>query len=323
MNLSLSGFLNKLLTINPFIEVAVRRLYWSNIKHLYKYGLFLNKQTKTSSNVKIDFNNVLKWLRVKGVSKGSTLVVHSSYESLESSGISPPEIIEMLIDFLGSEGTLAMPAIRKYSSNSNVYNYLENSEIEEVTIYNPRKTKISTGALPFYMLRDERSFISRHPLNSMVAIGRLAESMMENNLNGYKPTPCGVNSSWNYCIKNNAYIVGIGINLVHSLTIVHVAEDTLDDNWPIKNWYRDRTFKIIDRDFESTRIVRERRPKYGTLYFAERTLQRDLLREGILEKIRIDNVKVEILNSIELMNFLKRKNQNGYPYFGFSKKQKK
>lgn len=320
--MSLSRFLNKLLTLSPLVEVSVRKLYWNNINYFYRYKKIFNQQSKGHLVNKLDFNNILSLLRKKGVYKGSTLIVHSSYESIESSGISPPHIIDKLISFLGPEGTLAMPAIRKYSNNSNVYKYLTDTEIDETFTYNTLKTKIWTGALPFFMVRDKRSFISRHPLNSMVAIGRLAKSMMKNNLKGNKPTPCGVNSSWNYCVENNALVVGIGIDLVHSLTIMHVAEDILGEKWYIKNWYRDRKFKIIDRDFDTTITVKERRPKWGTLYFAERSLQRDLINDGILETFNIDSVKVEILNSKKLINYLINKNKNGYPYFGFQQKNK-
>ena len=157
--------------------------------------------------------------------------------------------------------------------------------------------------------------ISRFPLNTLVAIGPLAKPMMENNLIEGLPTACGINSAWKFCLDNNAYIIGLGIDLTGCLTMIHSAEDILDNKWPIKNWYRKRIFKIIDKEFETIKIVRERHPKWGTLHWAGRTLCKDLIKNNILQTQNIDGITIEVLKSKDLIDFLNSKNSKGYPYF--------
>ena len=59
----------------------------------------------------------------------------------------------------------------------------------------------------------------------MAALGPLAEQIIKNNLDGYEPLPCGVNSSWKFCADNNAKILALGVDMAHSLTMIHVAEE--------------------------------------------------------------------------------------------------
>ena len=102
--------------ISPYVEVELRKLYWKNVKFLRHYRpqrAFLSKDT-------VNWNEVISYLKNNGVAKGSLLVVHSSYNSLKSSGYTPFEIISTLQDMLGSEGTLAMPVIRKYKEEPEV-----------------------------------------------------------------------------------------------------------------------------------------------------------------------------------------------------------
>ena len=149
----------------------------------------------------------------------------------------------------------------------------------------------------------------------MVAEGPLASQIMKDNLKGNSPLPCGVNSSWNNCVEHNGIIIGLGTDLTHSLTMIHVAEDVLDENWPVQNWYREKHFKIVDGEIEINKTLRERKPHWGALHYGERTLCKDLISLGIMKSTIIDGVIVEILNSKELISFLNSKNKKGYPYF--------
>lgn len=304
-----TGLKNFILSLSPRIEIAVRKLYWKNIKK--------TKGLKKQKTIPIALNNFAKienQLKEWGVKEGSLLVAHASYEALANTGKTPNSIIDALLEMIGSEGTLAMNAARKFPEEETIENYLTANYEEVVVTYNLQKSRVWTGALPHFMLKHPKASISRFPINPMVAIGKYAEAMMVNNL-AEMETACGENSAWNFCVQHDALVVGIGIDLTHSLTIIHVAEDTYQQSWPIKDWYRTRRFKIIDQEEVIYTTVRERRPIWGTLYFAERTLCKDLLSAGILQSAVIDGVLVELLNAKKLINFLITKNQTGYPYY--------
>jgi aminoglycoside 3-N-acetyltransferase len=305
-----NSFFNKILALSPTVEILIRRIYWLNINIFSKF-----KKSYTNNSKLQSFEKIKSQLHKFGLNHGDILVLHSSFDCLQNTLKSPKKIIDELLLLIGDKGTLVMNASRSFPEEKKHKDYLKTEYNNEVVIYDVKKSRVSTGVLPHIMVNDKRSKISRFPINPIVAIGSKAVNITENNLQD--EFPCGINSSWKYCVDHNALIIGIGVDLTHSLTIIHVAEDILGQNWPIKNWYRDRKFRVIDmqNNFDKIINIKERHPKWGTLHFAERTLCKDLLNSGILKSEQIDGVLIESLRAKDLIDFLKQKNQNGYPYF--------
>ncbi|GAB3902928.1 AAC(3) family N-acetyltransferase [Mucilaginibacter boryungensis] len=308
------GVKNSILSLSPKIELFVRKLYKNNVKFLAKFN-----KNKVQVSQLTDFEKISTALKTLGVSEGRILVLHSSYEVLEGTGLSPLQVIDKLISLIGDNGTLVMNSARRFPEEVKHLNDLDKDYGDEVVTYNVKKSRVWTGTLPFFMLRHKDALISKFPINPVVAIGKQAKEMVKDNLTDLG-TSCGINSAWKYCVDNDAIVVGIGIDLTHSLTIIHVAEDMMGDKWPIPNWYRKRKFKIIDVDgTEILTTVKERRPIWGSRYFAERTLCKDLLNEGILKSLTVDGVLIEAVDSKVLIEYLNSKNETGYPYFGIKK----
>ena len=307
-----TGLKNKIMGLSPYIELLIRYIYWKNIG---LFSRFVKRKKKRKEIDFIDFSKITNYLKKFGITSGDLLLVHSSYGDLKGTQKKPIEIIHELKNLVGETGTIAMPAIRKYMGEPEMKNYLKADMDKTVFTYDVHNTKVFTGALPTTMVKMEQAEISRFPLNTLVALGPLAKPMMEDNLDGDFPTACGKNSSWKFCLENNAYIIGLGTDLTGCLTMIHTAEDILDDKWPIKNWYRKRIFKIIDKDFATLKIVRERCPNWGSLHWAGRTLCKDLTINNILHTQTIDGILVEVIKAKELIDFLNSKNNKGYPYF--------
>jgi aminoglycoside 3-N-acetyltransferase len=265
---------NKIACISPNIEVLLRLIYWNNVNILSRFKPRFHSRQKEAV-IPVDFKRIKEVLKKGGVKNGSLLIVHSSYDSLKCTGLSPDEIIDALLELIGEEGTLAMPVIRRYKEQPRKgKEYITYNTDTIVCTYNVQKTPVVTGIIPYYLMLREDSVTSRHPLSTMTAIGPLARAMMEHNLDGDKPSSHGPNSSWKYCLDHNSLVIGLGIDLVHSLSIMHVAEESFSD-WPVKDWYRERQFKIQDKDFKTDIAVKERKPKWGTLYFAEKNLKKN------------------------------------------------
>ena len=300
------NYKDRLFTISTYFELIFRYFYWNKYLHksIIKSITLLQSSSKKEIN-SFDINDIFNTLSKYNIHKGSLIILHSSYDILSKTGLSPKEIINRFISYLGEDGTLAMNAAR----------IIKKDKIENVEVYDLQNSRVWTGVLPAIMIKDPRSYISKFPINSMVAIGKQASNMMENNIKTDNLSSCGPNSSWNFCFENNADIIGIGIDLVHSLTMIHVAEETM--NWPIKNWYIDRTFKIIDNEKIVYLKIKDRNPKWGKKHFAERTLYKDLINNNILKIINNNGIEIQIINSIQLIDFLNRKNKKGYPYFFF------
>lgn len=310
-NFANKGFKNKLFSIFPHIEILIRIIYWKNINfikfisRIIKWDNLIIKRTRKKEV--IDFNKIIIFLKSFGICSGDTLLVHSSYDSIKYSRKLPKDIINDLLDLIGPEGNLVMPANRIYD------------ETKQPIEFNVNKTRIWSGALPFSMLLRKDSEKSRFPINSVVIIGKDAKEMVASNIIEEFSTPCGVNSAWYQCYLKNAYILGLGIDLTHSLTMTHVVEDSWEHEWPIKDWYETKQYQIIDNNFNQLINVRQRKEKWGKYYFAERKLAKDLIKANILKTYRIEGVDIQIIKSKELIDFLRMKNKNGYPFYGISK----
>lgn len=316
VGISISKIYKGIALSSPRIEVFLRQLYWKNVDRLGKFNPHKgNKTDKSSQNNKVDFDEVIKYLQDNGVGNGSILIVHSSYEALMSTGLQPQDIINRLLDLVGEDGTLAMPAIRKFKGLPKMRT--DEDELEQEYIYNTRTTKLSSGVLPCCMLMREDSEISRFPLNPLVAIGKNAKEMMIHNIDGNLPSPHGKDSAWKYCHDHQAIVIGLGVTLEHYNTMIHVAEEAFGKwNWPSEKWFKKRRFLIEDGDFKQSIIVRDRKPSWGHLHFAEMNLWKDLTKEGIVKTTVFNNVlPLSIEKADRLVSFLRNKNRKGYPYF--------
>lgn len=289
---------------SPYVEVMMRKLYWKNVKHLKRFRPYNALAKKKRINrPKVDFTEIENYLRTQGIGEGSLLIVHSSYDNLLGTGLSPEEIVERLLQLIGPTGTLAMPAMRKYKEEPEGYDRLTVSTDNLVCTYKPRKTMVKTGWLPLVMVHRSDSVVSRHPLDTMVAIGPLAKAMMEHNLDGDYPASHGSGSSWKFCYDHNAKIIGLGVNLNHYNSIFHVNEEAFDD-WYIRDedWYRLRKFHIIDGDFDKVVTVRERKPEWGMLRFAELNASKDMAKHHLITHYTISDIDIYTEDAKEIVN---------------------
>jgi len=313
----------RILEVSPYAEVVARRIYWSSpwlIDLASKAGVTTPRTSGAATQRTWD--KIEDFLRRHGACAGSLIVVHSSASALKPTGYAPPQIIDRLLDMVGPSGTLAMPAFPKYEGEPQGIERVRADVSELELVYDVQKSVPWTGVLPLRLMRHPGAIRSRHPLNTMVAVGPLARQMMENNMMGERPLPCGAQSSWKFCADHNAIIVALGVDMAHSITMIHVAEDSYEREWPIKDWYRDRKFQIVDQGAISKVVVRERHPRWAA-HYAERTLSRDLKRCGLMASACIDGIPVEVIATDGLLRFLAQRRAKAYPYFMISSRMKK
>ena len=315
-----TGFLQRLMGASYHIEMIIRRLY----RNSFISGIIPKvKNKKYGVHPPFDFKHIITHLKSIGIKKGDILIVHSAYRPLKASGLKPDEIIDQLLDLIGPNGTLVMPVIRGYPESPPEHLALKTDISNIIFEYNVKKSKVWTGILPITLKNRKGSVTSRFPLNTVTAFGHHASDMIKNELNDDYSTPNGINSAWKYCTDKNAVVISLGTDLTHSLTMIHTAEDVDPGNWPVKNWYREVKFNIVDDHFQFTTTVLERHPKWGMLHFGERKLSKDLIRDNIITSVEIEGLLVESLRSKNLFDYLNAKNSNGYPYFWLRKHIKK
>ena len=301
--------------ISPYVEVLLRRLYWKNVGRMKRFNPY-KSPARSEIPVHVDFEEILNYLRENGIGEGSLLIVHSSYDMLECTGLSPEQIVEELLKLVGPSGTLAMPAIRHYKGEPKFSEILTTNTDELVCKYNPRKTMISSGMLPYVMVKRVDSEVSLHPLNPMVAIGPLAKPMMEHNLDGDAPSPHGPGSSWKFCFDHHAMIVGLGVNLYHHNTICHIYEEAFGSpKWNDEEWYRRRKFIIVNGDAQKEVVVRERRPEWGMLRLAELNAKREFTKHKMIKEQTIGGIAVSIADSHKVIEIIDDIYQKGIVFY--------
>lgn len=315
--MGLSSIYNRIALMSPHLEVMLRRLYWKNQQHLKKFNP--NKAPKAKGIAKsVKFEEVMNWIRQQGIGEGDLLIVHSSYATLECTGIQPEAIVEELLKLVGPSGTLCMPVIRKFKGEPKDADILTKDVGDLICNYDVECTKIVSGLLPYFLMKTPGSEVSLFPFNPMCAVGPLAKDMMAHNLDGDNPSPHGKNSSWKYCLDHNAKVLFLGTDLEHHNTMTHVAEEAFDGwYWPNDEWYRVRKFNIIDRDGNKQyKEVYERKPKWGMLHYAEINVNHDLKRDGIVKTDMIEGIiPMGYEDANTFVNYLRSKNKKGYPYF--------
>lgn len=310
----MNSVINKIFELFPSFEVLARKIYWSSDYLVAKKSTKKSKKVRTPNNCKIE--DLEKFIDLYVKNSCSSIVIHSSYGDIKRNfrkDIKPSEIIQSLIRVLGAEKTICFPTHPQYIEEKHDVSYMKDEKIEYISMYNPSISKAWTGVLPNEFLKIDKVVRSLHPINSMAAIGPRANYYMENNISGEKPTACGINSSWKKLNDDGGFILGLGVDLVHSLTMIHVAEDTNDNKYSREKWYRERKFNIVEGDESKLLVVLERKPRWA-LYYTERKFKRDLLKNNIIKKFKINEFCIEYIeNSKTLIDFINLQ-KNRYPY---------
>lgn len=302
---------SKLIDKSPWIEILLRHIYWHNYSLLHKYKPSYKGKVKSSN--KCDFSALLSVL--DGFSlRGKIVIVHSSYDELESTGLSPEEIVDKLIDYLGPESTLMMPCLRKFKEMGKKEDILKKDLSNVLIKYDVRKSPVVSGFLPFALLRKEGSCVSRFPLTPVVAYGKYAKEIVEHNIDGDFLTSHGPNSSWKFCYDHDAVVIGLGVVLNHFLSIIHVREDN-DPDWPVRDWYRELKFDVVDGDFHKQISVHERKPKWGLLYSPDGVFKRDMYTNRIIKVNKQSGIDVSIAYSSDILDFIKIHPNRTYPFY--------
>ena len=164
------------------------------------------------------------------IKKGDMLFIHSSMDFLNLN-FSPFQLLKILMDTTGNEGTLLFPG---WHFNYRAEDYLK----EENNIFDMTRSPAVSGLLPELARRISGAQRSAHPINSIIAIGANAKEI----ISGHEQSiyPCGESSPYYKMLKYNAKIAGIGVN-ANFLSFVHCAEDRMKETFPIQT-RTDRTY---------------------------------------------------------------------------------
>ena len=312
MKLSIGKIYRNLALLSPQVEIILRNIYWNNVKYLA--GISINKTNRIHRTKYVDFETIVEFLKNSGIGNGALVILHSSYGNLKPTSLDNFGIINRLLSLVGPSGTLAAPVIRMYPEEEALsWREKFSDKIENIEcVYDVHNSKITSGVLASTLMSHPDSHTSRFPLNPLTAVGVLAEDMMKHNLDGDTPSGHGPNSCWKFCADHDAYIVYLGINYEHHLTMQQVVTESYLQMQP-QNFFRYRKFKIIDNGDVLYKTVAERRQKW-TKYLAEINVGQDLKESGIVKSTLIEDIPVSVIKAKDLISVYLSKGKT-YPYY--------
>ena len=160
-------------------------------------------------------------LTALGVKPGGVLLVHSSLKSLGPPPGGPEAVIAGLLDALGSDGTLLLPALSYESVNA------------AHPAFDVRKTPSCVGALTEYFRQRAGTVRSVHPTHSACGIGPRAGRLLD--AHRRDATPCGPNSPFFRLREEAGQILFLGCGLKPN-TSMHAVEELVEPPYLYDGW---------------------------------------------------------------------------------------
>jgi len=306
--------MNSILSTFPLFEVVLRFFYWFinpllNIKH-----------TKTKKKIKTkhsrpDVDNFFLNLKSIGIENGDALLIHTSSEVLEFLNLQPNIFIEKLYNLVGLEGAILVNTSRQYDYQmDSVFNKYKIFDID--ILYEPKKTTVSTGIIPYALLRRKDSKCSFYPINSICGIGgRVKEFLEYDQLKDYS-TFSDINSVWYKLYKDNVKVFCFGIQFENCCTVMHVAEDIrYTDGENYSKWYYLRKFNIKIDDKIKSIYIRHLKPIFGKIFYCRYKFRSDMIVSGVVKIFNNEGFLIEYYNCNEFVNKIIDNKNPKYPYF--------
>jgi aminoglycoside 3-N-acetyltransferase len=150
----------------------------------------------------------------------------------------------------------------------------------------------------------------------LAACGPLASELLQDNLNDSKPLPHGIHSGYYRFCQRNGLVVSIGIPLRQCMTLTHAAEEVRDEQWPVKDFFKEKPYILQIKGQRKTCVVRETRVEYRMFCMCAQKMYRDLSGAGILHDGMVGTVHVGWARAGEVFQYLMTRNRNSsYPYY--------
>ena len=148
--------------------------------------------------------------------------MHSSLKKIGVAEDGSATVINALLETLGSEGTLAMPA---FSIRGSMYETVLRTD----EVFDPQASPITVGKIPSVFGQWKNAQRSIHFTHSIVAVGKLAKEITHGHYE--QVTVFGSGTPFDRLLNANVKIVGLGVG-VHPVTFYHTFEDFNPELFP-------------------------------------------------------------------------------------------
>lgn len=257
--------------------------------------------SKRAQGVSIGKAGIFKGLVELGIRRGDLLLVHSSLSSLGHVDGGPDAVIDALLQAIGPQGTLLMPA---YPVVGDWMTYIYSDPL-----FDPRSSPSGMGRITDVFWRRPGVLRSLHPTHSVAAFGPRAAYLVRNHEHSH--SPCGPESPFRKLAELDGRILHLGSPFGNT-TSVHVVEDMvasfprqvyLADPVPMRYLDADgiehlASVKVHDPALAATRIDRIREK--------EQEIYNHCLRYGAVRTAKIGLATVHLIEARLLEELLEK-----------------
>ena len=193
---------------------------------LYKAQLRRRVESKIYRR-KYTVAELVGFLQRQGLKKGSNVLLHSSWDEFYNFEGSPNEFIDALIDAIGPEGTLVMPA----------YPFLRKKD----SIFDLSQTPTAAGLIP-EVFRNYPGVKRSVNIHSVCALGKHADFLTQDHI---RSVTCWDRQSPYYLLSEiDGIVFGIGLGKAFVGTIMHCVDSLLREEIPYFAQFFTRTQKM-------------------------------------------------------------------------------
>jgi aminoglycoside 3-N-acetyltransferase len=292
--------------VPPFIELIVRQIHF-RFPALQDFKKRIERRSRQIIDETVTKDNLLNVLIELGIKPGDTVMIHSSVDKLKQINLSPLEFLQFLLEFIGGKGNILMPTHPRCQ------------EKDGRLIYDVQNSPSSVGLLTELFRRMPDVKRSRHPISSVAAWGPDSDYFLDNNLNENRPLPHGIYSPYWRLAQRQGKVLCLGTS-IEAITIMHVAEDVLDEDFPIANFFEEVYSAVIDAGQTILSTVRRRRDIF-VRYLALSRLKQDYKRHKLVHSLFLDRIPIHLVDASRYVDWMIAQAKKGYTVYPWAKKK--
>jgi aminoglycoside 3-N-acetyltransferase len=234
-------------------------------------------------------DEIIKGLRKLGMGNGDLVTMHSSLKSLGHVEGGAPTVIQALLETIGPQGTILMPA----------FTFPLGGQAEP--IFDVRETPSCVGLITEVFRREYATHRSIHLSHSFSAAGPLAAELTVHRLD---ITPCGEDSPLDKFTRHGGKILLLGVGY-NSCTAFHVVEERMKTRYMRFKVNPKAKYRVNGEVFPLPSKIVERSFSYDFTI-----MEQEFRAQGVMQEGKIGEAAAAILSSRGFMECIERRLKN-------------
>ena len=259
----------------------------------------LKREELKNSGKAIGFEEIKRILKVQGIERGDTIMLHSSLSKMGLVDGGADTVIRSVLEVIGQEGTLAMPSFPGFGFN---IDYLKTGPVFDV-----RNTPSRMGIITETFRKMPGVKRSLHPTEPVCALGPKADLITKDHFG--QLTPYSSSSPFGKLNELNAKVLLLGVDL-DILSNLHTLEDAVTDfKFPV---YLNESIacKVINEEGKDLIMKTKVHDPSWSKKRNCKELEAMFIKDNCLKKTKIGNAELTIIEAGKMHESMLRHYKN-------------